>query len=87
LIEYEVKRARVHYRAALPGLEMLEPRSALCVRAAFLLYGAILDEIVRIDHDVLRGRAVVPRARRAVIVAAAVSRGRFARLIHNWGIV
>ena len=87
LIAFEAERARDHYRAALPGLGMLEPRSRVCIRAAFLLYGGILDEIARADFDVMRGRAIVPRSRRARIVAAAPSARRFARLSRQWRIV
>jgi phytoene synthase len=75
LIEYECGRALGHYAAALPGVAMLEPRSRVCVRTAYLLYGGILDEIGRIGFDVLGQRARVPRRRRAAIVAAASSEG------------
>ena len=87
LIEYEAERAREHYRAALPGVELLEPRSRVCIRAAMLLYGAILDEIAANGYDVLGTRAVVRPARRAAIVGAAVSGTAFARLVRQWRIV
>lgn len=87
LIEFEAEQARDHYRAALPGLEMLEPRSRVCIRAALLLYGGILDQIARNGFDVLRERATVPGARRAAIVAAAPSYRQFSRLIRRWRIV
>lgn len=69
LVAFEADRARDHYRRALDGLELLAPSSRPCIRAAYQLYGGILDEIARAGHDVLGGRARVPRRRRAVIFA------------------
>ncbi|GAA4714417.1 phytoene synthase [Phytohabitans rumicis] len=69
LIEYEVRRARMHYAAAEPGLAMLEPTSRACIRTAFRLYRRILDEIAAADFDVFAGRAVVPGWRKAAVLA------------------
>ncbi len=69
LIGYEITRARGHYAAALPGIGMLPGASGACVRTAYLVYSAILDEIERMDHDVFARRAVVPRRRRAALLA------------------
>ena len=69
LIAYEVARAREHYAAAAPGIPMLAPASQACIRAAFLLYGGILDEVRRAGHDVFARRAVVPNRRRLALVA------------------
>jgi 15-cis-phytoene synthase len=79
LIQYECQRALGHYAAALSGLTLLEPRSQLCIRAAYLLYGGILDNVARSGFDVMRGRAVVPGARRAQLIAAALTTGTFDR--------
>jgi phytoene synthase len=84
LIRYECARARGHYEAALPGLPLLEPRSRVCVRAAFLLYGAILEEVARAGYDVLRGRVVVPVRRRAALVGLALSERGFASQLRRW---
>jgi 15-cis-phytoene synthase len=73
LIQYECRRALDHYAAARPGISMLEPRSRLCIRAAYLLYGGILEEVARAGYDVMRARARVPRHRRVAIVGAAAS--------------
>lgn len=62
------------YRAAEPGIAMLDPRVRPCIRTAFTLYGGILDAIARQGHAVLHRRAVVPRTRRAVTAAAGVVR-------------
>ncbi|WP_030232678.1 MULTISPECIES: phytoene/squalene synthase family protein [unclassified Streptomyces] len=60
------------YRAAEPGIAMLDPRVRPCIRAAFTLYGGILDAIARDDYAVLHRRAVVPRRRRAATAAAGI---------------
>jgi phytoene synthase len=69
LIAYEVGRAREHYAAAAPGVPMLAPASQACIRAAYHLYGGILDEVQRAGHDVFVRRAVVPNRRRLAMVA------------------
>jgi phytoene synthase len=84
LIRYECGRAVAHYRAARPGLALLVPRSRVCIRAAFGLYGGILDEVGRRGFEVLAGRVRVPRRRRAGILAAAVSSRRFATRFRRW---
>ncbi|MFF5338848.1 phytoene/squalene synthase family protein [Streptomyces sp. NPDC013181] len=58
------------YRTAEPGIGMLDPRVRPCIRAAFTLYGGILDAVAEQDYRVLHRRAVVSRRRRAVTAAA-----------------
>lgn len=72
LIEYEVTRAQAHYRAAAAGIPLLDPTSQACIRAAYLLYGGILDEIAANGYDVFARRAVVPRRRRAQLALRAL---------------
>jgi phytoene synthase len=69
LIAFEVDRARAHYRAAEPGIALLDPSSRPCIRAAYRLYQRILDEIEAADHDVCARRAVVPRHRQLALAA------------------
>jgi 15-cis-phytoene synthase len=64
LLAFEVGRARAHYRAAEPGIDLLAPSSRPCVRVAFDLYGGILDEVERAGYQVLDRRVRVPRHRR-----------------------
>ena len=64
LVAFEVERARGHYRAAEPGIELLAPSSRPCIRVAFDLYGGILDEAERAGYQVLDRRVAVPRRRR-----------------------
>jgi phytoene synthase len=68
-VAYEVERARAHYAAAAPGLDLLAGGSRACVRTAYHVYGAILTEIERAGHDVFARRAVVPAHRRAALLA------------------
>jgi phytoene synthase len=84
LIRYEAERARAHYAASLPGLALLEDRSQVCIRAAFLLYGGILGAVTRSGYDVMAGRAVVSGRARLGMVATALSRSRFAKLTHGY---
>jgi phytoene synthase len=70
LIAYEVGRARRHYARAAPGIPMLAPSSQACIRAAFRLYGGILDEVVWAGFDVFSRRATVPNRRRLAVAAA-----------------
>jgi 15-cis-phytoene synthase len=67
-------RARGHYAAAAPGIPLLAPTSQACIRAAYHLYGEILNEVERADWDVFRQRAVVPRRRRLRVLARSVIR-------------
>jgi phytoene synthase len=64
LIRYEVRRAQGHYAAAAPGIPMLARSSQACVRAAYRMYGGILNEVARTGYDVFVCRAVVPNRRR-----------------------
>jgi phytoene synthase len=64
LLAFEIDRARAHYRAAEPGIELLAPSSRPCIRVAFDLYGGILDEVERAGYQVLARRVRVPRRRR-----------------------
>ncbi|MFG3510077.1 phytoene/squalene synthase family protein [Streptomyces sp. NPDC047821] len=62
------------YRAAEPGIAMLDPRVRPCIRTAFTMYGGILDAIARQDYAVLHRRAVVSRGRRAATAVAGAVR-------------
>jgi len=84
LVRFEAGRARAHYAAALPGLARLEPRSRVCIRAAFLLYGGILEAVAAAGYDVMTGRAVVPRRTRLAMVGTAFSERRFTDRIRGY---
>ena len=57
LMQFEIARARVLYRAALPGIALLAPAARPAVGAAALLYRAILDEIEALGYQVHTQRA------------------------------
>ncbi|MFC4333554.1 phytoene/squalene synthase family protein [Streptomyces andamanensis] len=67
------------YRAAEPGIALLDPRTRPCIRTAFTLYGGILDAIADQGYPVLHRRAVVSRGRRAAVAAAGIVRVAAAR--------
>jgi len=67
LLAWEIERARGLYRRAAPGIELVDPTSRSCLRAAATLYGEILGEIEHADYDVFSGRVGVGVARRAAV--------------------
>jgi phytoene synthase len=76
LLAFEIERARSHYRAAAPGIELVDPASRECLRTALGLYGEILDEIERHDYDVFSRRRSVSVRRRVSVGGAAFVRAR-----------
>jgi phytoene synthase len=64
LLAFEIDRARAHYAAAEPGIDLLAPSSQPCIRVAFDLYGGILDEVERAGYQILDRRVRVPHRRR-----------------------
>jgi phytoene synthase len=71
-----------YYASADVGLTHLEPRSALAVRTARLVYAEIGREIERRGFDVLAGRAVVPTRTKLRLMGRAL--GRFASERRAW---
>jgi len=69
LMQFEIARCRELYRSADFGLSLLPPRSARCIDAARILYSRILDKIEELHYDVYSGRARVPTAEKAALVA------------------
>jgi 15-cis-phytoene synthase len=69
LLAFEIERARGHYRAAEPGIGLLAASSQPCVRVAYELYGAILEEVEHAGYQVLDHRVTVPRRRRLTVAA------------------
>ncbi len=74
LLAFEIARTREVYRNAAPGIRLLDPTSQDCIRTAFALYGAILDEVERADYRVLDGRVSVASARRVAVAGPALVR-------------
>ena len=67
-LAHAVALTRAEYREAEPGLAVLPDRIRPGIRAAFTLYGRILDEVERSGFRVLDRRATVPRRTRAAVM-------------------
>ncbi|MFE0642667.1 phytoene/squalene synthase family protein [Streptomyces sp. NPDC058877] len=67
------------YREAEPGIALLDPVSAPCVRTAFLLYREILDVIEEQGFAVVHRRAVVGKRRRAALALLGLTHAWTAR--------
>lgn len=65
LMRHEVARARALYRAASPGIALLEPDAQRCARACADGYAAILGAIERNNYDSFSVRARVGNWQRA----------------------
>ncbi|GAA3280993.1 phytoene/squalene synthase family protein [Dactylosporangium vinaceum] len=72
LIRYQLERARHHYALAAPGIPMLASKSQACMRAAYRLYGGILDEVEAQDADVFAARATVPKWKRLAVALSCI---------------
>ncbi len=72
LIAFEVGRAQWHYINAAPGIPLLAPASQACIRTAYRLYGAILDEVACAGYDVFTRRATVPNRHRLAVATASL---------------
>lgn len=65
---FQIERIRGLYRVADAAIAELPPRSAAVIRAARILYSAILERIEDQDHDVFAHRARVPTATKLMVV-------------------
>ena len=70
LMRFEIARCRELYASAELGIAMLPDRSARCIRAAYRLYGGILDEIEEAGYDVFGGRVSVPTWKKLGVATA-----------------
>ncbi|MBE9376306.1 phytoene/squalene synthase family protein [Saccharopolyspora sp. HNM0983] len=77
----QVARARAVYRAAEPGIRLVDAGARPCVRTAHQLYGEILDRIVESGYAVFDQRVAVGPARRA----GAAARAAGSVLATRWG--
>ena len=79
LLAFEIARTREIYRAAAPGVRLLDPSSRDCIRTALRLYGGILDEVEKADYRVLDRRVSVSLPRRLAVALPALARACRAR--------
>ena len=65
MMRFQIGRARAYYSYAEPGIAKLpDDESRFCVRLMSTIYGAILDEIERVDYQIYRDRVRVSFARK-----------------------
>ncbi len=62
LMQFEIARAEDYFNRARPGIEKLDPRAQLAIRASAEMYRGILPAIVANGYDVFTRRAYVPFA-------------------------
>ncbi len=79
LLAFEIARTRELYRAAAPGVRLLDPTSRDCMATAIRLYGGILDEVERADYQVLDRRVAVGAGRRIRVAVPGLVRAYAAR--------
>ena len=78
LLAFEADRARSYYDRAAPLVGLVDPLGRPVLLAIVGIYRALLDEIVRRDHDVFSGRVSLPTWRKLAITLRSL-RGRFVR--------
>jgi 15-cis-phytoene synthase len=65
MMRFQIGRARSYYDYAEPGIVKLPTDGCrFCARLMSTIYGAILDEIERVDYNVYRGRVRVSFSRK-----------------------
>ena len=78
LLEFQTARAYDFYGQAEPLRHRVDPVGRPVLLAMVGIYRALLDEIVRRDHDVFAGRVTIPGWRKMAITLRSLG-GRFAR--------
>ena len=81
LIAFELGRARELYRSARHGIDLVQRSSRDCLLTAWTLYGGILDEIEKAEHNVFDRRVSVGLNRRITVAGAGLARAAWARAI------
>ena len=81
VIAFELARARELYRRAEPGIALVHPTSQACLRTAWKLYSAILDEIERADYNVFAARVSTSSGHRARVAVPGLVRSWTARVL------
>ena len=61
LIIHEIANARANYARAEVGIQDLPPAAQFSVKVASRIYGSILDAIEKMDYQVFKKRAYVPK--------------------------
>ncbi len=69
LMRFEVERAKLEYRAAMPLLKLVDQAGLPTLRIMMRIYQGILEQIEQLDYDVFSQRARVSTPRKITIVA------------------
>lgn len=73
LMNFQVRRARGFYEAAMPGIALLSSDGRFAVKVAAEVYRGILDSIEASDYDVFERRAFVSPVRKYWITTRAMA--------------
>ncbi|MFX0064008.1 MAG: phytoene/squalene synthase family protein [Candidatus Hermodarchaeota archaeon] len=79
LLKHQIAEARRWYKSAERGIDSLPPAAAFTIRVASRVYGGILKAIEKIDYQVLKHRAFVPKWRKIKILVGLYLRYKFLR--------
>ena len=70
MMKFQIKRAREYYRQGEKGISLLEKDSRFTVLLASRIYGRILDEIEKLDHNVFLKRAHTTKLKKFLSIPA-----------------
>ena len=82
-LKFQIARVRQLQTAAAPGIDLLQPTSRPCIRAASELYCGIVDEVEAIGYDIFNKRAKTSTARRIRVAGQAYLQALSARRALN----
>jgi phytoene synthase len=72
-MKFQIRRNRMIYKEALPGIKLLNWQGRLAVRVAYVLYKAILGEIERANYNVYAGRVRTKRPQKIYLSLKALA--------------
>lgn len=82
-LKFQIARVRQMQVEAAPGIDLLDPTSRPCIRAASELYCGIVDEVEAIGYDIFNRRAKTSTARRIRVAGKAYLQALSARRALN----
>ena len=82
-LKFQIARVRQLQTEAAPGIDLLQPTSRPCIRAASELYCGIVDEVEAIGYDIFNKRAKTSTARRIRVAGKAYLQAVSARRALN----
>ena len=82
-LKFQIARVRQLQQEADAGIELLDPTSRPCIRAASELYCGIVDEVEAIGYDIFNKRAKTSTARRIRVAGKAYLQALSARRALN----